>query len=208
EGIFLLDSGGQYEDGTTDITRTVALGRPTAQQQRDFTLVLKGHIALARAIFPVGTTGQQLDVLARQALWADHLNYGHGTGHGVGFFLNVHEGPQGISPVHRPHNQLAPGMLTSNEPGLYRTDAYGIRTENLLLCVEHGYSDPYGTFLGFETITLCPIDSRLIDISLLSPEEIDWLDTYHAGVQEALYPHLPPAEQAWLTLQTQPLVFP
>ena len=202
EGLFLLDSGGQYEDGTTDITRTLALGPPTDGQRRDFTLVLKGHIALARAVFPAGTDGHQLDILARQALWAEQLNYGHGTGHGVGFFLNVHEGPQGISPVYRPHGRLAPGMLTSNEPGLYREGEYGIRIENLILCVLHGQSEAYGDFLAFETVSLCPIDRRLIDPDLLSPDEVAWLDSYHAGVRSALTPHLPPAEAAWLATQT------
>ncbi|RMD72451.1 MAG: aminopeptidase P family protein, partial [Bacteroidetes bacterium] len=181
QGILLLDCGGQYYDGTTDITRTVALGAPTPQQKRHFTLVLKGHIALARARFPEGTTGAQLDTLARMYLWQDLLNYGHGTGHGVGFFLNVHEPPQGFatSPVtSRGRTAFVPGMITSNEPGLYLTDQYGIRIENLVLCREAGRSE-FGAFLEHETLTLFPIDRQLIEPSMLTPEERQWLDDYH-----------------------------
>lgn len=198
-GILLLDSGGQYLDGTTDITRTVALSQPTAEQVQDFTLVLKGHIALAKAKFPRGTTGIQLDTLARADLWQHQLNFGHGTGHGVGFFLCVHEGPQGFSPVPSPRSQVAfePGMLTSNEPGLYRAGKHGIRIENLVLCVEAGTSD-FGQFYQFETVSLFPIDLGLIDATLLSEAEKQWLNDYHATVFNQLSPHLEPAEQEWL----------
>jgi Xaa-Pro aminopeptidase len=201
EGILLLDSGGQYLDGTTDITRTIALSEPTLQQKRDFTMVLKGHIALATVVFPKGTTGVQLDTLARLPLWQDHLNYGHGTGHGVGFFLSVHEGPQGFSPVpHTPRANVTfePGMLTSNEPGLYRDNQYGIRIENLVLCVEHGEDPVFGKFLCFDTVSWFPIDTALIEKSLLAPSEIAWLNQYHQKVYEKLSPHLTPEEERWL----------
>lgn len=206
EGIFLLDSGGQYLDGTTDITRTVTLGVPSAQQKDDFTRVLKGHIALARLVFPAGTQGHQLDTLARQALWQEGLNYGHGTGHGVGFFLNVHEGPQriGTGASGAEGADFVPGMLTSNEPGLYRTGQYGIRIENLILVVPHVETE-FGVFYAFDTVTLCPIDTRLVEGSLLSPEERDWLNAYHVHVQERLLPHLDAAEQAWLSEKCLPI---
>jgi Xaa-Pro aminopeptidase len=200
EGILLVDSGGQYFDGTTDITRTIALGKPTKEQKTDFTLVLKGHIALNRVRFPKGTTGVQLDTLARMFLWQRHLNYGHGTGHGVGFFLNVHEPPQGFSPaVNTPRANIAfePGMLTSNEPGLYKAGKYGIRTENLILCVEDGEND-FGNFYRFENITLFPIDLRLIKKSMLSKREKRWLNNYHKEVFEKLSPHLNEEETEWL----------
>ncbi|HFA51241.1 MAG TPA: aminopeptidase P family protein [Bacteroidetes bacterium] len=196
KGILLLDSGGQYLDGTTDITRTIALGRPTGEQKKDFTLVLKGHIALAMAKFPAGTTGVQLDTLARMNLWQQQMNYGHGTGHGVGFFLNVHEPPQGISP--RSSVALQPGMLTSNEPGLYKAGKYGIRTENLVLCAEDGEEGEFGKFLRFETVTLFPIDLSLIAKNMLSKEEKNWLNAYHEEVFEKLSPRLDRAEKAWL----------
>ena len=201
EGILLLDSGGQYLDGTTDITRTVALSVPTDEQKRDFTLVLKGHISLALAKFPEGTTGVQLDTLARMHLWQHGLNYGHGTGHGIGFFLNVHEPPQGFSPVpHTPRANITidPGMLTSNEPGYYKAGEYGIRTENLVLCVEDavGWNDK--KFYRFETITLFPIDLQLVANELLTPEEIAWMNGYHEEVFEKLSPMLDAEEQAWL----------
>jgi Xaa-Pro aminopeptidase len=197
--LFLLDSGGQYLNGTTDITRTVALGPPTDAQRRHFTAVLKGHIALAMARFPQGVAGYQLDVLARTALWAQGLNFGHGTGHGVGFFLNVHEGPQSIRHGHSERSQIAlePGMLTSNEPGFYQEGAYGIRIENLILCVEVDQTT-YGTFLGFETLSLFPIDLGLVAGNLLSADERNWLNSYHAQVFESLSPLLEPAEKAWL----------
>ena len=200
KGILLVDTGGQYLDGTTDITRTIALGIPTKEQITDFTLVLKGHIALCRAKFPKGTTGVQLDTLARMFLWQHHLNYGHGTGHGVGFFLNVHEPPQGFSPVvNTPRANIAfePGMLTSNEPGLYKTGQYGIRTENLVLCVEDGKSD-FGEFYGFENVTLFPIDLSLIDKNMLSEDERQWLNNYHREVFQKLYPNLEEKERKWL----------
>ncbi len=208
EGILLLDSGGQFLDGTTDITRTVALGPVTDDQRRHFTLVLKGMIALARAKFPRGTGGAQLDTLARQSLWQDGLNYGHGTGHGVGFFLNVHEGPQGFATsavTSRGRTAFEPGMVTSNEPGFYRTDHYGIRIENLILCVANETTD-YGEFLSFEDLTLFPIDQRLIDKKLLNQEEKDWLNDYHQQVWEQLSPLLDNDDEVnWLRKQCNPL---
>ncbi len=207
EGMLLLDSGGQYWEGTTDITRTITLGDPTMEQRRHFTLVLKGMIALSEARFPAGTGGAQLDTLARQFLWQDGLNYGHGTGHGVGHFLNVHEGPQGfaISAVtSRGRTAFQSGMLTSNEPGFYRTGEYGIRIENLILCVEDEQTD-YGNFLRFETLTLFPIDRRLIQLDMLTPAEIDWLNNYHTRVHEELGPLLQPDELRWLHNQCRPL---
>ncbi len=186
ENILLFDSGGQYLHGTTDITRTIALGKVTRQQKADFTLVLKGMIALSTARFPEGTKGCQLDILARRALWKDGLDYGHGTGHGVGHFLNVHEGPVSIR---KESNEIAvsPGMVLSNEPGLYREGEYGIRTENLILCIEKETTG-FGKFLGFETLTLCPIDTKLIDSDLLDKNEIDWLNNYHKEVRKLLKP--------------------
>lgn len=200
EGILLLDSGGQYLQGTTDITRTIALSAPTDEQKRHYTLVLKGHIALGTAKFPAGTTGVQLDTLARQFLWQQGLNYGHGTGHGVGFFLNVHEPPQGF--VASPNNQRGntphePGMLTSNEPGFYKTGAYGIRIENLVLCVEAEETE-FGKFLQFDTLTLFPIDTTLIDTTLLTKEERQWLNDYHHRVFNELAPRLEGEEVEWL----------
>ncbi len=200
EGLLLIDSGGQYLQGTTDITRTITLGAPTEEERRNFTLVLKGHIALATARFPSGTTGVQLDAMARRPLWQHGLNYGHGTGHGVGFFLNVHEPPQGFAAgaaTSRAVTALAPGMLTSNEPGFYKTGEYGIRTENLVLCVP-GEENEYGEFLQFETLTLFPIDLRLVAPELLDAEEKTWLNDYHRQVFDELKPLLNPEEQAWL----------
>lgn len=197
-GILLLDSGGQYEDGTTDITRTIALGKPTKAQKRNFTLVLKGHIALASLVFPKGTKGIQIDAFARQALWQHRLDYGHGTGHGVGFFLNVHEPPQSISiNMSRGAAAFEEGMLTSNEPGFYKSGEYGIRTENLVLVVNDATND-YGDFLRFETLTLFPIDKKLIDLQLLTNIEIDWLNQYHQQVEDQLIPLLNKEEQKWL----------
>ncbi|MEO1450446.1 MAG: aminopeptidase family protein P, partial [Bacteroidota bacterium] len=204
EGILLLDSGGQYLDGTTDITRTISLGSPTPEQQADYTRVLLGHIALADVVFPAGTKGYQLDVLARGPLWKAHQNYGHGTGHGVGFFLNVHEGPQGISPAASRKTPFKPGMLTSVEPGLYREGKYGIRIENLVLCQDAGSSD-FGEFMHFETVTLCPIDKQLIDREQLGPEGREWLDAYHDNVYQQLAPALNPLEKDWLRKATAPL---
>ena len=201
EGILLLDSGGQYEDGTTDITRTFALSSPTEEQKNHFTLVLKGHIAIARLVFPKETKGIQLDAFARAPLWAHRLTYGHGTGHGVGFFLNVHEPPQGFATnIARGTTPFAPGMVTSNEPGFYKTNEYGIRIENLILCVEDESND-YGDFLRFEDLTLFPIDKILINKDLLSQAEIDWLNDYHKKVFERLAPLLEKAEVIWLKKQ-------
>jgi Xaa-Pro aminopeptidase len=203
--LFLCDSGGQYPDGTTDVTRTIAIGAPSAEMRRRFTLVLKGHIMLARARFPEGTTGSQLDSLARYALWQEGLDYDHGTGHGVGSYLNVHEGPQRISKV--PNTvALQPGMIVSNEPGYYKTAAYGIRIENLVAVVE----SPRGEgeerdMLAFETLTLAPIDRRLIERELLSAEEIAWLDGYHARVLAEIGPQLDATAREWLTAATAPL---
>ncbi len=199
-GILLIDSGGQYKGGTTDITRTVSIGKATEQQRKDYTLVLKGHIALATCIFPKGTTGIQLDILARKALWDNGMNYGHGTGHGVGYFLNVHEGPQGISPVASPSStyQLKPGMLISNEPGLYREGEYGIRIENLIVVTENTVTE-FDTFFSFETVSLFPFDINLIDKSLLNNQEIDWINKYHKKVFEKLSPKLKGEELDWLT---------
>jgi len=208
QGLFLLDSGGQYLLGTTDITRTINLysGTATAQEVRDFTLVLKGHIQLAMQQFPVGTKGYQLDVLARQALWNAGINYGHGTGHGVGYFLNVHEGPQsiGTGATANPNSAMKPGMLTSNEPGVYREGYYGIRIENLMITVEKETTE-FGNFLGFETVSLCPIDQSLIDPTLLNLVEIEWLNDYHQKVYDRLRPNLNEKETTWLANQTNPI---
>ncbi|MBC8339623.1 MAG: aminopeptidase P family protein [Rhodospirillales bacterium] len=199
--LYLVDSGAQYLDGTTDVTRTVAIGTPTDAMRRHFTLVLKGHIALATARFPNGTTGSQLDVLARRALWAEGLDYEHGTGHGVGHFLGVHEGPQRIS-KHPNRVALEPGMVVSNEPGYYETGAYGIRIENLV-CVRSG-ENPANT-LSFETLTLAPIDRALIDTTLMTPDETAWLDAYHARVRDEIAPLVDTDTKAWLERVTQPL---
>ena len=202
--LFLIDSGGQYEDGTTDITRTIAVGEPTAEMRDRFTRVLKGHIAIARAIFPEGTTGAQLDSFARQFLWAQGLDFDHGTGHGVGSYLSVHEGPARISKLGT--TALKPGMILSNEPGYYKTGAYGIRIENLVLVVAAapvpGAEKP---LYAFETLTLAPIDRRLIVAEMLTPDEAAWLDRYHARVFEALSPLLDADSRAWLTAATRPL---
>lgn len=196
ENILLLDSGGQYFDGTTDITRTITLGKPTEQQIADFTMVLKGHINLGKAVFPTGTRGSQLDILARKALWDNCLNYGHGTGHGIGHFLNVHEGPQSIRMDENPVT-LQPGMIISNEPGMYRAGEYGIRIENLVHVVPAAKTE-FGQFLTFETLTLFPIDKNLIDVYALEMDEVDWLDAYHQKVFETLSPYLNKEEQKWL----------
>lgn len=196
EGMLLLDSGGQYFDGTTDITRTITFSEPTAEQKRDYTLVLKGHIALACAKFPKGTCGVQLDILARQFLWQQGMSYGHGTGHGVGHFLCVHEGPQNIRTDLNP-TPLEVGMLVSNEPGLYRAGKYGIRIENLVAVKECEVTE-FGQFLGFETLTLFPYDQQLIDWSIMTEAEIDWINEYHKMVEEKLLPLLSEEEGAWL----------
>ncbi|MDE6309995.1 MAG: aminopeptidase P family protein, partial [Muribaculaceae bacterium] len=203
DGLLLIDSGAQYLDGTTDITRTITLGNPTPQQRHDFTLVMKGHIALGSMIFPEGTTGHQLDAIARQYLWKEGLTYLHGTGHGVGHFLNVHEGPQSIRLNHVP-TPLTPGMITSNEPGLYREGIHGIRCENLVLTV-NAMTTEFGNFYRFETLTLCPFDLRLFDTTIMTDDEIAWLNDYHAQVRQRLSPLLTDEERKWLETNTQPL---
>lgn len=201
EGLLLVDSGAQYLDGTTDITRTVCLGTPTADERCDFTLVMKGHIALASSVFPEGTRGAQLNVLAEQYLWKNGLTYLHGTGHGVGFFLSVHEGPHSIR-LNWVDAPLLPGSITSDEPGLYREGVHGIRCENLVLCKECMTTE-FGRFLGFEVLTLFPFDRNLFDTSIMSAEEIDWVNNYHATVRERLMPALATdAERQWLTERT------
>jgi Xaa-Pro aminopeptidase len=203
KGILLIDSGGQYLDGTTDITRTIAIGLPSARQKKDFSLVLKGNINLSLAKFPLGTKGYHLDILARAALWENGLNYGHGTGHGVGFCLNVHEGPQNIGQAAGSNSKaiIEPGMVISNEPAIYREGEYGIRIENLLLCYENEETE-FGMFLKFETLSLCYIDKSLIDISLLEKREIDWLNAYHTEVYDKLSPFLTAEEKKWLKHKT------
>ncbi len=201
--LYLLDSGAQYLDGTTDVTRTVAIGEPSPEMRDRFTRVLKGHIALALARFPKGTTGTQLDGFARRGLWQAGLDYDHGTGHGVGSYLGVHEGPQRISKA--PSTQpLLPGMIVSNEPGYYKTGAYGIRIENLVL-VQPSNGAAEREMLGFETLTLAPIDRTLVDPSLLDDDEIAWLDAYHAHVREILTPLVDPHTAHWLADATQPI---
>jgi len=205
--LYLVDSGGQYTDGTTDITRTIAIGKVSNEMKQQFTLVLKGHIALARARFPKGTTGSQLDVLARQHLWAHGYDYDHGTGHGVGHFLSVHEGPQRIAKVHN-GVALRPGMVLSNEPGYYRADAFGIRIENLELVTEF---DTQGDFsvLGFESLTRCPIDKRAIEVNLLTKPELNWLNQYHQKVWDEVSPLIKDeATHQWLAQATSPLSHP
>lgn len=201
--LYLLDSGGQYLDGTTDVTRTITIGAPSAEMRDRFTRVLKGHIALASVRFPEGTTGAELDALARQHLWAAGLDYNHGTGHGVGNYLGVHEGPQGISK--RNKVPLKPGMVVSNEPGYYKTGQYGIRIENLQAVTEIvELTGAERKMLGFETLTLCPIDRRLIDVAMLTRDEIHWINNYHARVLEALRPMVDPAAVKWLFDVTKP----
>lgn len=195
-GLYLCDSGGQYLNGTTDITRTVPLGPCTMLEKEDYTLVLKGHIGLAMAVFPRGTAGCQLDVLARGPMWKAHRNFGHGTGHGVGFFLGVHEGPQDIRQNFN-RTPLIPGMITSDEPGIYREGLHGIRHENLVLCVEDGSSE-FGDWLKFETLTLCHFDTSAIIIDLLNDEEKKWLNEYNARVYRTLAPRLPEEVASWL----------
>ena len=213
--VYLVDSGGQYPDGTTDITRTVwiagpdALGQPGAEIRDRFTRVLKGHIALARATFPHGTVGSQLDTLARQYLWQAGLDYAHGTGHGVGSFLSVHEGPQRIAKAGggQPgtEQELLAGMILSNEPGYYKTGGYGIRIENLVLVEDRAIPGAEGAFLGFETLTLAPLDAAMVARELLSADEIAWWNAYHARVHEVLAPQLQGAARAWLDAACAPL---
>jgi Xaa-Pro aminopeptidase len=202
--LFLLDSGGQYEDGTTDITRTIAVGPPTADMRRKFTLVLKSHIAIARAIFPDGTTGAQLDSFARQFLWRAGLDFDHGTGHGVGSYLSVHEGPARISKVGGA--PLKRGMILSNEPGYYRTGAYGIRIESLILVTEAApVADAEKPLNAFATLTLAPIDTRLVEPAMLTADETAWLDAYHARVRDTIAPLVDVHTHAWLLAATVPL---
>jgi Xaa-Pro aminopeptidase len=207
--LYLIDSGGQYEDGTTDITRTVAVGEPNDEMRDRFTRVLQGHIAIATAVFPKGTRGGQLDSFARRPLWEVGLDYAHGTGHGVGSFLSVHEGPQRISPAGGAFagadEPLQAGMILSNEPGYYKTGEYGIRIENLILVVERQIAGAEKEMLGFETLTFSPIDRRLIVREMLSPAELAWLNTYHAEVLAKVGPDLAGEERAWLERACAPL---
>lgn len=205
-GLLLIDSGGQYLGGTTDITRMIAVGHLSEQEKRDCTVVLQGMVAMSLATFPSGVSGAHLDVLARQPLWRLGLDYGHGTGHGVGYFMNVHEGPQSLSWRARvtPNTVLRVGMITSNEPGLYRPGKWGIRIENLLACVP-GPQTEFGEFLQFETLTLCPIDTRCIDASLLALHEREWLNQYHAQVRQRLQPLLDGKALDWLIERTAPI---
>ncbi len=200
DGFLLVDSGAQYFQGTTDITRTVHLSEPTKKEKTDYTLVLKGMIQLSMAKFPAGTRGSQLDTLARMAIWNNGINYGHGTGHGIGAFLNVHEGPQSIRPNENPVT-IDPGMIMSNEPGVYRAGEYGIRIENVIACKEV-LENEFGKFYGFETLTLCPIDTRPINIDMLSKEEREWLNGYHKLVYDKLLPKLPEELKGWLKEKT------
>ena len=200
-GIFLIDSGGQYEDGTTDITRTIVVGRPSAEMRDRFTRVLKGHIAIARAVFPVGTSGGQIDAFARQALWRAGLDFDHGTGHGIGSYLSVHEGPQRIAKTGAV--ALAPGMIVSNEPGYYAAGKFGIRIENLVVVEERAIDGAERKMLGFETISFTPIDRRLIEPKLLDAEEIGWLNAYHAKTRGLLLPLVASETRAWLREATQ-----
>jgi Xaa-Pro aminopeptidase len=200
-GIFLIDSGGQYEDGTTDITRTIAIGRPTPLMRDRFTRVLKGHIAVARAVFPKGTTGGQIDALARLPLWQVGSDFDHGVGHGVGSYLSVHEGPHRISK--KAETPLVPGMILSNEPGYYLPGGFGIRIENLVVVESRTIANSDRDMLGFETLTLAPIDLRLIDWKLMDPEEIKWLDDYHVRVRKMLSPLVDSATRRWLAAATR-----
>jgi Xaa-Pro aminopeptidase len=203
DGILLFDSGGQYLDGTTDITRTIPTGLVTPQQQSDFTLVLKGMIQLAKAVFPENTRGYSLDTLARKALWSSGLNYGHGTGHGVGHFLSVHEGPMSIRPEYN-SEPVREGQVITDEPGIYREGEYGIRIENVLVCKNECHT-AFGRFLSFDTLTLCPIDRQLVDPKMLEKDELNWLNTYHARVISELGPRLNSDVLKWLKIQCSPL---
>lgn len=200
EGLLLIDSGAQYFNGTTDITRTVAVGQLTEQMKKDYTMVLKGHIGIATAIYPQGTRGSQIDILARKTLWEHGLNYLHGTGHGIGHFLNVHEGPQNIRLNENP-TTLEIGMVTSNEPGLYRAGEYGIRIENLVL-TQPEITTEFGAFYSFETLTLCPIDKRPVVKEMLTVKEIEWFNLYHKYVYDRLSPLLKDEEKVWLKEKT------
>jgi Xaa-Pro aminopeptidase len=204
--LLLIDSGAQYEDGTTDVTRTIATAKPTDEMRDRFTRVLRGHIAIARAIFPDGTTGAQIDTLARQFLWQAGVDFEHGTGHGVGSYLSVHEGPARISKLGT--TPLKRGMILSNEPGYYKTDAFGIRIENLELVVAADIPSAEKPMNAFETLTLAPIDRRLIDLKMIGKDELTWLDDYHARVRREVRPHLDEATKAWLDAATEPLAQP
>ena len=203
EGLYLCDSGGQFLFGTTDITRTVPLGPCSQLEKEDYTLVLKGHIALSKAVFPKGTAGCQLDVLAREPLWNAKRNFGHGTGHGVGFYLNVHEGPQDIRQNFN-RQALLPGMITSDEPGIYREGKFGVRHENLILCIDAGVND-FGHWLRFEPLTLCHFDTSILVKDLLDRSEIDWLNAYNERVFRTLSPRLTPEVASWLRQKTLPI---
>ena len=208
DGLLLIDSGGQYLGGTTDITRVWPIGTVSSQQKRDYTLVLKGTLALSRTRFPRGTLSPMLDAIARAPLWQHGLDYGHGTGHGVGYFMNVHEGPQSISKaIPEATMAMEPGMITSIEPGLYRPGQWGVRIENLVLnvAVDTPENNAFGEMLEFETLTLCPIDTRCIDKTLLRADEIAWLNGYHATVRERLQPRVSGPALAWLLARTEPL---
>ncbi|RLC05649.1 MAG: aminopeptidase P family protein [Deltaproteobacteria bacterium] len=202
-GMFLTDSGGNYLTGTTDITRTICRGEPSEQEIRDYTLVLKGHISVATALFPMGTKGFQIDTLSRQYLWSEGMDFGHGTGHGVGFFLCVHEGPARISP-HPIDVKLEKGMLLTDEPGVYREGAYGIRLENMIL-VDEAFENEFGIFMKFEPMTYCHFERDLMDKKILSEKEKDWINAYHAKVYEKLSPILDQDVASWLKEKTQPL---
>ena len=202
-GLYLVDSGGQYLFGTTDITRMMPLGPCTALEREDYTLVLKGHIDLAMAVFPRGTAGCQIDALAREPLWRAKRNFGHGTGHGVGFFLNAHEGPQDIRQNFN-RQPLEPGMVISDEPGIYREGMHGVRHENLILVRPVGDNE-FGSFLGFETLTLCHFDTSCLELNLLTADERDWLNAYNARVYDVLAPRLPADVATWLFAQTRPV---
>ena len=207
DGLLLIDSGGQYQNGTTDITRVIPIGTPSAAQKHDYTLVLKAHIALAQTVFPDGIAAPLLDAICRAPMWQAHCDYGHGTGHGVGYFMNVHEGPQVLSyraPIHA-HSAMKEGMITSNEPGLYRPGQWGIRIENLMANrrVERPRETAFGDYLYFETLTLCPIDTRLIERAMLTDAEAQWLNDYHATVRDKLAPHTTGAAREWLEANTQ-----
>jgi len=204
-GLLLIDSGGQYLGGTTDITRVVPVGTPSALQKRDFTLVLKGLIALSATRFPLGTRSPMLDAIARAPIWSAGVDYGHGTGHGVGYFLNVHEGPQTISSsaAAEPHTAMQQGMVTSIEPGIYRPGKWGVRIENLVVNQDAGTTE-FGQYLKFETLTLCPIDTRCIDSALLRLDEREWVNAYHATVRQRIAPHVKGPAWEWLEQRTQP----
>jgi Xaa-Pro aminopeptidase len=206
DGLLLIDSGGQYLGGTTDITRVVPVGTPSVEQKRDFTLVLKGVIALSSTKFPRGTKSPMLDAIARAPIWSAGIDYGHGTGHGVGYFLNVHEGPQVISSsaMPEPHTAMEPGMITSIEPGIYRPQQWGVRIENLVMN-RSAETTQFGEYLDFETLTLCPIDTRCMDRSLLRADEVQWIDDYHRTVRARLLPHVSGEARAWLEARTAAL---